>query len=117
MPPLTPAEEIDLLADAGLLTERQAEVYVLRRVEATPRSAVADELCIAEQTVSNTATRAQEIIDEAEATLDALEKIRDQTPDDCSECGATLGGRYITDNRGEAFCLSCADVAVADEAD
>jgi len=86
-------------------------VFVLRRVEATPRSALADELGIAEQTVSNTAARAQQKIDNAEATLDVLDEIRDQTPDECSECGTTLGGRYITDNRGEAFCLSCADVA------
>jgi len=86
-------------------------VFVLRRVEATPRSALADELGIAEQTVSNTAARAQQIIDQAEATLDALEKIRDQTPDACSECGTALAGRYITNNRGEAFCLSCTDVA------
>jgi transcriptional regulator len=74
MPRYSPDEEIDILTDAGLLTERQAEIYVYRRIEAVPRPAVADELGIAEQTVSNTATRAQEIIDAAEATLDALDK-------------------------------------------
>jgi transcriptional regulator len=114
MPRYTPNEEIDLLADADLLTERQAEIYVYRRIEAVPRPAVADELGIAEQTVSNTATRAGEIIDAAEATLDVLDEIRNQVPDECSECGTALAGKFVTVTSGAALCLSCADVEADD---
>jgi len=109
-PRYTPDEEIQLLADAGLLTERQAEIYVLRRIEATPRDRVAEKLGIAEQTVSNTVTRAQEIIDEAEETIAALDEIRSQVFDECVEWGITLGGRYATTDNGSSLCLSCAEV-------
>jgi transcriptional regulator len=109
MPRYTPNEKIDLLADADLLTERQAEIYVHRRIEATPRPAVADELGIAEQTVSNTATRAQEIVDAAEATLDVLDMVRNQAPDECSECGTSVAGKFVTVSSGAALCLSCAE--------
>lgn len=71
-------EEIDMLASAGLLTERQAEVYVLREIEATPGWAVAEELDLGESTVSDYLADARAKIDKAEATLDVIKEIRFQ---------------------------------------
>lgn len=82
MPQYSAAEEIELLADAGLLTERQAEAFVMRRVEATPGYAVADEMDVSQSTVSDYARDAEAKIEAARATLDALDEIRHQVDDD-----------------------------------
>lgn len=82
MPEYTVVEEIELLADAGLLTERQAEAFVLRRVEATPGYAVAEEMGVGESTVSGYVSDAEEKIEAARETLDAIDEIRYQLPDD-----------------------------------
>jgi len=78
MPRYTVEEEIEMLADAGLLTERQAEAYVQRRIEATPGYAVADELGISQSTLSDYVSDAEAKIEAAEATIEALEAIRNQ---------------------------------------
>ena len=82
MPQYTVEEEIELLADAGLLTERQAEVFVRRRVEAEPGWSVAEDLGLAETTVSDYVGDAEKKLEQARATLNALEEIRFQIPDD-----------------------------------
>jgi transcriptional regulator len=82
MPQHTVAEEIELLADAGLLTKRQAEAYVYRRVEATPGYAVADEMGVSQSTVSDYVNDAEQKIETARATIDALDEIRHQVDDD-----------------------------------
>ena len=79
MPQYTVDEEIQMLADADLLTERQAECYVHRRVEGTPGYAVADELDISESAVSDAVSAAESKLDAARATLQALQHIRNQT--------------------------------------
>jgi len=76
MPQYTVEEEIELLADAGLLTERQAEAYVQRRVEAQPGYAVAEHMGISESTLSDYVSDAEDKIDAARDTLDALNEIR-----------------------------------------
>lgn len=84
MPKYTVEEEIELLVDAGLLTEREAEVYVLRSVEGTPGYAVADELDISEQRVSDAKRQAEDKVESARETLEALGEIRYQIPDEHS---------------------------------
>jgi DNA-binding CsgD family transcriptional regulator len=82
MPQYTVEEEIEMLADAGLLTERQAEAYVYRRVELTPGYAVADRMGISESTLSGYVSDAEAKLDGARDTLDALDEIKHQLPDD-----------------------------------
>lgn len=81
MSALSTEEEIELLVDAGLLTERQAEAYVLREVELVPREAAADAIGISKSTLDDYRGAAEDKIEDARATLDALESIRNQLPD------------------------------------
>jgi transcriptional regulator len=81
MPRYTVKEEIEMLTDAGLLTERQAEAYVQRRVEATPGYAVAEYMDISESTLSGYVSDAESKIESARETLDALEEIKFQAPE------------------------------------
>lgn len=70
-----------MLVDAGLLTERQAEAFVRRRVELEPGYAVAEHMGIQESTLSDYVSDAEGKIEAAKQTLEALEKIRFQVPD------------------------------------
>jgi DNA-directed RNA polymerase specialized sigma24 family protein len=72
----TTRKEIEMLTDAGLLTERQAEAFVLRRIECTPGYAVAEEMGISEPTLSGHVSDAENKIEAARETLNALEEIR-----------------------------------------
>jgi len=81
MPRYTVAEEVELLTDAGLLTERQAEAFVRRRVEAEPGYAVAKAMGIGDSTVSDYVADAEQKIEQAEATMEALDAIRNQLPE------------------------------------
>lgn len=78
---LTFEEEVDVLAAAGLLTERQAEAFVHRDVELTPREAAADAMDITVSTLDDRLGEARRKIDAAEATLDAIESVRNQMDD------------------------------------
>jgi len=75
-------EEIQLLVDAGLLTERQAQAYIYREVELVPRAAAADEMGITLSTLDDYRADAEDKIEAARETLDALEEIRYQVPED-----------------------------------
>ena len=79
---MTPDKKIELLADADLLTERQAQIYVLREIEGIRGKAVADELGIGESTVSLAVGEAEQKINTARATVDALERIENQLSSD-----------------------------------
>ena len=76
MPRYSVEEEIELLAEAGLLTERQAEAYVQRRIEGQPGWAVADDMDINESTLSDYVSDAEAKIETARDTVDALKEIR-----------------------------------------
>ena len=78
MAALTPDEEIDLLVDAGLLTERQAAAYVMREVELVPREAVAVSMGIAVSTLDDYRADAIRKVEAAEATVEAVREIRYQ---------------------------------------
>jgi predicted DNA-binding protein (UPF0251 family) len=104
-------DDIEQLADAGLLTERQAEAFVFRDVEVVPRQAAADSMGISVNTLDKRLAEARGKVEDAEATVDALREIRhEEFPSECSECGATLGGRWAEDDDGRPFCMDCSGV-------
>lgn len=75
---MTTEEEVERLVDAGLLTERQAEAYVMREVELVPREAAAEGMGIAPSTLDDYRADAVEKIEDAEATVEAVRDIRYQ---------------------------------------
>jgi formylmethanofuran dehydrogenase subunit E len=102
--------DAERLAEAGLLTERQAEAFVLRRVEAVPREGAAQAMEISPNTLDEYLRAAADKIEAAEETLETLEEIRhEDLPSRCANCGDALGGRYTVEE-GEPFCLPCAGI-------
>jgi DNA-directed RNA polymerase specialized sigma24 family protein len=79
---LSVEEEIDALVTADLLTERQATAFVHREVEATPRQATAEMMGIEPSTLDNYVAAAKRKVTKAQETAEAVEKIRNQLPDD-----------------------------------
>lgn len=111
----TPEEAVEMLADADLLTERQAEAFVHRDVECVPRQATADEMGISVNTLDKRLREARDKVEAAEATSEALDDIRNPPiPSECAECGETLGGRFAENGDGEPVCLDCGDIADTD---
>lgn len=107
----TPPELIDELAATQILTQRQAEAYVLREIEATPREAVAEELGLSTSGLDNAVQRAKRNLRDA-AWVDELVEYykRPPMPAECDECGDSLGGRWIETESAETLCVECADV-------
>jgi len=70
-------EEIQMLVDAGLLTERQAQAYVYREIEQLSRAAAAERMCISPSTLDDYRSDAVGKIVDAEGTLDVLEEIQE----------------------------------------
>jgi len=106
--------DTEQLADAGLLTERQAEAFVLRDIEACPRQATADEMGISVNTLDNTLSTARKKVRQAEATVDAVEKARhEDLPSTCGNCGDSLGGSWtVIDD--DPHCFDCAGIDPAE---
>jgi DNA-directed RNA polymerase specialized sigma24 family protein len=75
-------EEVDALVTAGLLTEQQARAYVYREIEATPRKAAADAMDITLSTYDSHVENARRNVTAARETVEAVESIRNQLPDD-----------------------------------
>jgi DNA-directed RNA polymerase specialized sigma24 family protein len=63
------AGAVERLAEAGLLTERQAEAFVLRDCLDLTRSEVADRMGVSVSAVDNHAAAAREKIEAANATV------------------------------------------------
>lgn len=104
-----PDEVIATLADAGLLTERQAEAYVRRVIEMEPREAVAEHMEISTSTLDDHRGAAKDEIAAARKTVAILDAYRSpDLPTECSECGSTLHGRWKKDGAGNAVCAACA---------
>jgi hypothetical protein len=105
---------VDQLADAGLLTRRQAQAYVLREIEAVPRDGAAQWMGVATSTMDDYRRDAVEKIEAAEATLTVIDDLRfAEIPDECSRCGSTLGGTWTTTDDRAALCLDCGGVDAA----
>ena len=79
--PLTFEEEVDALATAGLLTRRQAEAFVHRKIEGTPRAAAAEDMGISVSTLDDYVADAQQKLRAAGETIRALESVRFQAGD------------------------------------
>jgi len=76
MPIYSPEEKIELLTDAGLLTERQAEAYVYRVIEGESGIKTAELMGgLDSTTVSDYKTVAENKVAEAQATVDVLAEI------------------------------------------
>lgn len=109
--PVPIEEAVERLADIGHLGDRQAAVYVRRNIEAEPRRSVAQALGISPSTVDSTLQRAREKVEQAERTVEAIDALRHRPlPEECAECGATLGGTWATDEDDRPLCLNCAEV-------
>lgn len=109
--PLPVEEAVERVADAGVLTERQAEIYVRREIEGERRQSVAEALEISVKTVDNTLLRARELVEQAEDTVDAIDDIRYRPlPSECNDCGTALGAEFSTSADGAPICLECAGI-------
>lgn len=109
---MTVDEDVETLADAGHLTERQAEAFVLRDVELVSREAAAETMGISVNVLDKHLAAARSKVDNAEATTEALQSIRfEDLPNRCSECDAALGGVFARDgDDGAPLCPPCAGV-------
>lgn len=109
--PVPVEEAIHRIASCDLLTERQAEAYVLRDIEAVPRSEAADRMGISVNTLDNRLAEARRKVEEAEETIETIEDIRYRPlPERCQECGSALGGQFSQNEDGEPICLDCAGI-------
>lgn len=73
-----PAEEpIDQISSYGLLTERQAEAYVLRDIKAVPRTEAAEQMDISVNTLDKHLAKARRKVEQAEETIETIETIED----------------------------------------
>jgi predicted DNA-binding protein (UPF0251 family) len=107
-----PVEEaIDRIVTAGLLTERQAEAYVLREIESVPRQAAADHMKISVNTLDKRLGEARRKVEHAEETVNTIDNIRYRPiPEECPDCGKPLFGRWSTNETGTPVCLDCAAI-------
>lgn len=110
-------DAVDRLEEAGLLTERQAEAWVLREVEAVPRQAAAESMGISINVLDKHLRAARDKVDAVEETAEAIGAIRhEEIPDNCGNCGEPLGGRWAESEDGDVFCLDCSGIDPADVA-
>lgn len=103
-------EAIAALVDAGLLTERRAEVYVRRVLDVEPRASVAEDLGISESTLDDHRGAAKEQVAAARKTVAILDAYRSpELPRRCSNCNSTLGGSWTESDAGQPLCLECSE--------
>jgi predicted DNA-binding protein (UPF0251 family) len=109
-------EAIYRLEDAGLLTRKQAEAYVLREFEGLSRLWAADAIGVSPNTLDSRLSTARKKLEAAEATTEAVEAMHGFEPvyeerdpaDECDECGAALQSFVPVD--GKQLCPSCGGV-------
>jgi predicted DNA-binding protein (UPF0251 family) len=83
---------VGMFVDAGLLTEQQASAFLLSEFENTSRQPAAENMEISVEEFDERVSTARETIEKAEKTLSALSELKNQTPDECIECGVELDG-------------------------
>lgn len=69
-------EDVATLTAAGLLTERQAEAYVLRDIEQVARKPTAEHMGVSVNVLDKHLRAARDKVEQAEATVEAVEAIR-----------------------------------------
>jgi len=107
-------ETVEEIADAGLLTEKQAVAYLAREVDHSSREQVASYLDIKPNTLDNHRRAAIDKLEAAEETLELIDEYETKRypdpPEACSKCGGTIGGVYVQDDDGNAICSDCSDI-------
>lgn len=104
------SEAVDDLTDAGLLSERQAEVLVLRDLMSLPRADTASMMDISPSTVDSYLRDARDKIAAAKQTSRVLGRLEEsRLPDSCDRCGEILSGRWI-ESDGLFVCFECSDL-------
>lgn len=104
-------DDIQQLVDAGLMSERQAEAWVLRDLELVPRPAVAESMGISVNTLDKRLREARDKVEAAEATVEAVRDLRhEEIPSECDECGSALAGQWAETDHGQVLCPECAGV-------
>lgn len=96
------------LSEAGLLTEREAQAYVLTRVHDWPVKRAAAIMGVSESRVYNARSAASDDLEAARETLalvDDLDAGTQLTPGHCAECGAALTDWTVVD--GRVVCPEC----------
>lgn len=100
------------LADTKIFTERQAEVYVSRELEAVPRQELAENLGYDNVSSLDTVHQgAKRNASDAEWVIELLDHYRSPPmPEECDECGAVIAGRWIETDSGDVYCdPTCAE--------
>lgn len=109
--PVPTEESVSRLSEPGILSEAMAEAFVLRELDSVPRKAAAELLGIGPSALDDRVQRAKHKIEAAEETVTIVEELRHRPiPGECAICERGLGGRWITDENGNALCFGCADV-------
>lgn len=111
---VAPDELAEEVAGFGLLTERQAQAYLLRDVYSGGRVQAADHMGITASALDNHLARAREKLEAARRTVERLDDIdrvlHPPVPTACAECGEGLGGAFSENDVGEPICLDCAGI-------
>lgn len=101
------------LAEAGLVTDREAQAYVLVNVHGWDVDRAADALGVGESRVYAARQAAEERLAAAEETQALLNELRagdaDLLPSTCARCGDGLDEWTVSE--GDVVCLNCAGVA------
>lgn len=104
--------EAEDLESMGLLTERQAQAYLLRDVYGFDRSTSAEEMGVSESRVDNALREAHSKITSAKTTMNVIERVNERVDfslDQCAKCGESMD--RFTFQRGRPVCLDCAEAS------
>jgi len=99
------------VAEAGLLTEREAQAWVLVEVHGWDVPAAADEMSVSESRVYNARSAASDDLDAARETLQLLDRLGagdGLSPAVCAGCGDGLSSWTVAD--GHVVCPDCAGI-------
>lgn len=102
--------EAERLESMGLLTERQAQAYLLRDVYGFDRRTAADEMGVSPSRVDNARRDAHSKIAAAKTTMNMIERVNERIDfslEQCAECGEPMD--EFTFQRGRPICLDCAE--------
>lgn len=103
-----PEKAIEVLADAGLLTERQAEAYVYRHLEGLGRQETAEKMGLQPATLDDFVADAEKKLETAEQTIIMRSEIVDMTPPDtCDMCDDQVGSNALRNVGTIYVCEEC----------
>lgn len=109
-----PVEDVDgwcdRLVDAGLLTDRQAELVVRKYGRDESRQEIAEAMGVSLSRVDNLRRAVNDRLQKAEQTINAVWELRGAVnqPDRCDKCGSAL--QSFVQEGDRVLCPDCADV-------